>query len=142
MRTALVGAILVFALSGPAAAQTTGPDAAEAARPAAEPLVGDWLVDLTGAPGDGPYYTDMQVTSVEGDRLTGTFYGSAIEKGRINRSWGTVRFAFVTHDGGGGTYNHSGEYVDGRVIRGVSHALDRDFVMPWVAVRGKLPAGG
>ena len=141
MRTALVGAILVIALGGPVLAQTTGPSAAEAVRPAADPLVGDWLVDLTGKPGDGAYYTEMQVTSVEGDRLTGTFYGSPIEKGRINRSWGTVRFAFVTHDGGGGTYNHSGEYIDGRVIRGVSHALDRDFVMPWVAVRGKLPPG-
>ncbi|MBX7248959.1 MAG: hypothetical protein K1X35_07960 [Caulobacteraceae bacterium] len=139
MRNLVVGAILVIALSTPAMAQTTGPAAAEAVRPAAEPLVGDWLVDLTGKPGDGPYYADMHVESVEGDRITGTFYGSRIEHGRINRSWGTVRFAFVTHDQGGGTYNHSGEYVDGRLIRGVSHAVDRDFVMPWVAVRGKLP---
>lgn len=142
MRYAVVGAILVFVLSAMtdgAAAQTTGPAAAEATRPGAEPLLGEWTVDLTGKPGDGPYYTGMTLTSVEGDRLAGTFYGSPIEKGRINRSWGTVRFAFVTRDGGGGLYAHSGEYVDGRVVRGVSHAIDRDFVMPWVAVRGKAP---
>lgn len=141
MRTAaVVAAAMLISMAGPVVAQTTGPGKAETVRPAADPLLGDWLVDLTGKPGEAPYYTEMQITSVEGDRITGTFYGSPIEQGRINRSWGAVRFAFITHDGGGGEYHHSGEYVDGRVVRGLSHAVARDFLMPWVAVRGKLPA--
>ena len=103
--------------------------------PSAAPLVGQWRVDLTNKPGDGAYYAEMTITGVEGDRITGTFYDSPIEKGRITRDWGTVRFAFVTRDGGGGVYNHSGEFVDGRLIRGLSHALDRDFLSVWTADR-------
>lgn len=103
--------------------------------PSAAPLVGQWRVDLTSKPGDGPYYAEMTVTSVDGDRITGTFYDSPMEKGRITRVWGTVRFAFITHDGKGGAYNHSGEFVDGRLIRGLSHAIDRDFLAAWTADR-------
>jgi hypothetical protein len=103
--------------------------------PSAAPLVGEWRVDLTSKPGDGAYYAEMTIKSVDGDRITGTFYDSPMEKGRITRDWGTVRFAFVTRDGGGGVYNHSGEFVDGRLIRGLSHALDRDFVAVWTADR-------
>lgn len=108
---------------------------------AAEPLLGQWRVDLTAAPQPAKnerYYTDLQITSVQGDRITGTFYGSPIEKGRINRSWGGVRFAFITRDGGGGTYHHSGEFVDGRLIRGLSHAIDRDFLSVWTAQPGTI----
>jgi hypothetical protein len=61
-----------------------------------------------------------------------------MEHGRINRSWGSVRFAFITRDGGGGTYHHSGEFVDGRLIRGLSHAIDRDFLSVWTAQPGTI----
>ena len=107
----------------------------------AEPLIGDWRVDLTAAPEEGVkgrYYTDMKIVTVDGNRITGTFYGSKMEKGRINRAWGTVHFAFVTHDGGGGEYHHSGEFIDGRLIRGLSHAIDRDFLAVWTAQPGTI----
>ena len=114
---------------------------APVAQVSAEPLVGKWRVDLTAAPAEGlkgRYYTDMVIESVQGDRITGTFYGSKIENGRINRSWGAVRFAFRTHDGGGGAYDHSGELVDGRLVRGLSHAIDRDFLAVWTAQPGTI----
>jgi hypothetical protein len=107
----------------------------------AEPLLGQWRVDLTSSPAEGVkgrYYTDMMIDSVKGDRVTGTFYGSRMENGRINRSWGGIRFAFVTRDGGGGVYHHSGEMVDGRLIRGLSHAIDRDFLSVWTAQPGTI----
>jgi hypothetical protein len=106
----------------------------------AEPLLGQWRVDLTASPSEGVngrYYTDMVIDSVKGDRVTGTFYGSRIENGRINRSWGGIRFAFITRDGGG-VYHHSGEMVDGRLIRGLSHAIDRDFLSVWTAQPGTI----
>lgn len=107
----------------------------------AEPLLGQWRVDLTATPAEGTkgrYYTDMVVESVQGDRIAGTFYGSRMENGRINRSWGGIRFAFITRDGGGGVYHHSGEMVDGRLIRGLSHAIDRDFLSVWTAQPGTI----
>lgn len=103
--------------------------------PSADPLLGTWRVDLTNQPGDTPYYAEMVITAVKDDRIAGAFYGSPMEKGRITRDWGTVRFAFVTRDGGGGVYNHSGELVDSRLLRGLSHALDRDFLSVWTADR-------
>ncbi len=109
--------------------------AASRVTPSAEPLIGAWRVDLTNKPGDQAYYAEMVVTAVTDDRIAGAFYGSPMEKGRITRDWGTVRFAFVTRDGGGGVYNHSGELVDGRLLRGLSHALDRDFLSVWTADR-------
>lgn len=111
------------------------------AQVSADPLLGSWRVDLTSSPGDGlkgRYYTDMVIESVQGDRVTGSFYGSPIENGRINRSWGAIRFAFRTRDGGGGVYHHSGEMVDGRLIRGLSHAIDRDFLSVWTAQTGTI----
>ncbi len=107
---------------------------------AADPLVGDWRVDLTAQPEDsagGRYFTVMTITSIADDRIAGTFYGSVIENGRINRRWGAIRFAFMTRDGGGGAYHHSGELVDGRYLRGLSHAIDRDFLSIWTAERGR-----
>ncbi|MES2034779.1 MAG: hypothetical protein V4466_11425, partial [Pseudomonadota bacterium] len=103
--------------------------------PSAAPLVGSWRVDLTSEPGAEPYYAEMIINSVEGDRITGLFYDSPMEQGRITRDWGTIRFAFVTHDKDGGAYNTSGEFVDGRLIRGVTHALGRDFLSIWTADR-------
>ena len=108
---------------------------------AADPIMVVWRVDLTASPAEGKnahYYAQMEIASVDGNRITGTFYGSKMENGRINRSWGGVRFAFITHDGGGGTYHHSGELVDGRLIRGLSHAIDRDFLSVWTAQPGTI----
>jgi len=135
---------LALFMASPALAQEAARPPAPAAvveAQSAQPLVGQWRVDLTSSPREGVtgrYYTDFVVTSVDDNRIEGTFYGSPIEQGRINRSWGGVRFAFVTHDGGGGTYNHSGELVDGRLIRGLSQALDRDFLSVWTAVPGTI----
>lgn len=142
MRALWMIVMTATAVASGAALALAAPDVpAPVAKVSAEPLIGKWRVDLTASPAEGlkgRYYTDMVVESVEGDRITGTFYGSRIENGRINRSWGAVRFAFRTHDGGGGAYDHSGELVDGRLIRGLSHAIDRDFLAVWTAQPGTI----
>ena len=133
--------MLLSAVALMLAASAALADPATVAPVPADPLIGKWRVDLTASPAEGKsgrYYTEMEITSVDGNRIVGTFYGSPMEKGRINRSWGSVRFAFITHDGGGGAYNHSGEFVDGRLIRGLSHAVDRDFLSVWTAQPGTI----
>lgn len=140
MRFATLAVISTFAIA--AAVSPSGATAPVVVAPvSAEPLLGQWRVDLTSSPSEGVkgrYYTDMVIDSVKGDRVTGTFYGSRMENGRINRSWGGIRFAFITRDGGGGVYHHSGEMVDGRLIRGLSHAIDRDFLSVWTAQPGTI----
>lgn len=148
MRSAALAAILI--VTSTSAGAQDGTDARYLAEAApvvapvsAEPLIGAWRIDLTSTPADragGLYYAEMEIVAVEDDRITGFFYGSPMEQGRINRDWGAVRFAFVTRDGGGGVYHHSGELVDGRLIRGLSHALDRDFLAVWTAEPGRIPA--
>jgi len=130
LRFAAVAMTLCLAAASPAASRAPIDESA---------LVGAWRVDLTSQPGDAPYYSEMVVTTAAGGRITGTFYGSPMENGRVLRDWGTVRFAFVTRDGGGGVYNHSGELVDGRLLRGLSHALQRDFLSVWTADRRPAP---
>jgi hypothetical protein len=105
MRALWMIVMTATAVASGAALALAAPDVpAPVAKVSADPLIGKWRVDLTASPAEGlkgRYYTDMVIESVEGDRITGTFYGSRIENGRINRSWGAVRFAFRTHDGGG-----------------------------------------
>ncbi len=96
-------------------------------------LVGTWQVDLRPTPDAEPYFQAFVVTSVDGDSLQGTFYGSPIERGRINAAWGSVQFAFVTSDGSG-PYNHAGR-LEGKRLEGSTYSLGRGFLLPWRAER-------
>ncbi len=96
-------------------------------------LIGTWKVDLRPTPDAEPYYQEFVVESVEGDTIRGTFYGTAIEHGRLNADWGQVRFAFSTADGSG-PYNTSGVF-NGTRIEGTTHSLGRDFLAVWSAER-------
>ncbi|MDX1421022.1 MAG: hypothetical protein R3181_13740 [Rubricoccaceae bacterium] len=96
-------------------------------------LLGTWQVDLRPTPDAEPYVQAFVVTSVEGDSLQGTFYGSPIERGRVNAAWGAVHFAFVTSDGSG-PYHHAGR-LDGDRLEGSTYAVGRGFLLPWRAER-------
>ena len=108
---------------------------AAAAGPAPDPnaLVGTWRVDLRPTPDAEPYYQEFVVSSVDGDTFAGSFYGTAIEHGRVNTDWGAVHFAFVTADGSG-AYNSTGVLADG-ILRGSTHSLGRGFLAVWTADR-------
>lgn len=96
-------------------------------------LAGTWKVDLRPTPDSNAYYQEFVVESVEDRSFGGTFYGTAIEEGRINTDWGSVHFAFVTRDDSG-PYNHSG-VLRGDRLEGLTHSLGRDFLAVWSAVR-------
>jgi hypothetical protein len=100
-------------------------------------LLGTWQVDLRPTPDAEPYFQEFIVESVDGDSITGTFYGTPIEEGRLNHTWGALRFAFVTADGSG-PYHHSGQLSNGR-LTGMTHSLGRDFLAYWTAVRRSDP---
>ena len=129
-RLAGLGATLLalVAATAMAASWSTGPDP--------EALIGTWQVDLRPTPDADPYLQELVVRSVDDGRLEGSFYGTPIEKGRLNVDWGAVRFAFVTTDGSGG-YNHAGVLREGR-LEGTTHSLGRDFLAYWTAVPGGL----
>ena len=105
----------------------------EMPEPEAGDLVGTWEVDLRPTRDAEPYLQEFVVTSVGEPGFEGSFYGTAIEEGRLNLDWGAVRFAFVTSDGSG-PYNHSGTLRNGR-MEGMTHSLGRDFLSYWTATR-------
>ena len=107
--------------------------AATAERPDPQALVGEWKVDLRPTPDAEPYYTQFVVEEVKGTGFKGTFYGTKIENGRLNRDWGAVYFAFTTRDGGT-VYNSAGRLTDGR-LEGTTNAVERAFLSVWTAER-------
>ncbi len=101
-------------------------------------LLGTWRVDLRPTPDADPYLIDLVIASVDNGSIVGTFYnGSPITNARVTNAFGVIRFAFVTEDGSG-PYHTSGEIV-GDTITGLTHAIGRDFVMPWRGERVSSP---
>ncbi len=96
-------------------------------------LIGSWQVDLRPRPGDPAYFQEFVISSVDGNRFRGSFYGTEVTQARINTDWGAVRIAFVTADGSG-QYHHSATLVGDR-LQGLSNATGRDFLSYWSARR-------
>lgn len=93
-------------------------------------LTGRWEIDLRPSADAEPYLVAMEISSIEGGEVVGTFYGgSAITGGRVSGDWGVVRFSFTTGDGTG-AYQTSGVLRDGRV-EGMTRSEGRGFVMAW-----------
>ncbi len=122
--------LLVAVALGCSAAQVHLPPKAPLAPPS---LVGTWKVDLRPTPDAAEYFQQFVVTSVDGKRFEGTFYGTPLTQGRINTDWGTIRIAFVTEDGSG-PYNHSAVLTNGR-LEGLSNSTGRDFLSYWSATK-------
>ena len=99
--------------------------------PDAQQLIGRWAVDLRAKPGDPGYFQELVVTSVQGSKFSGSFYGAPIEQARINTDWGAVRIAFVTSDQSG-PYHHAATLIDGR-LEGLTNSSGRDFLAYWRA---------
>ncbi len=125
VRTLSLGCALLIGLMGAGLAR-------QSAKPDPARLVGSWKVDLRPRPDAPPSYAKFEVTKIEGDTLVGTFYGSEIKNGRLNRDWGSLYFAFTTTDNSGGSYNTTGKLVEGR-LEGTTHAVDRKFLAVWKA---------
>jgi len=106
---------------------------AVAATPPSDPFEGDWTIDLRPEPSAEGYYQPFQVTEVDGNIFTGTFYGSPIENGFLNRNWDRLYFAFTTSDASN-DYYHSG-YLENGSLQGISYCPNRSFTAPWTGVK-------
>ena len=98
-------------------------------------LVGSWVVDLRGSPGDAPYTQPFVVSSVDlaQRRISGSFYGSDITWSRGNTAWGKLVITFITSDGQG-EYTHTATLV-GEILVGTSTARHRNLLVPRTARR-------
>lgn len=95
-------------------------------------LDGDWVVDLSTAPGT-PYTQPMQLTLNADGTVTGRFYNSDIEAGRWKESRGRLCASFRTTDGVG-PY-HTAVCLAGDIASGQTWAEHRDFLFNWNATR-------
>ncbi|VXC03264.1 conserved exported hypothetical protein [Luteimonas sp. 9C] len=95
-------------------------------------LDGDWVVDLSTAPGQ--VYTQPMVLRLVADgTVTGSFYGSAIKAGRWRQDRGRLCASFRTTDGVG-PY-HTAVCLDGETASGQTWAEHRAFLFNWNATR-------
>lgn len=94
------------------------------------PLIGNWIIDLRPKPDADGYFQPFVVEAVLENAFTGSFYGSAIENGKLNTNWERLYFAFTTKDQSN-EYFHSG-YLENGALYGVTYCPDRDFVAPWL----------
>lgn len=98
-------------------------------------LLGSWKLDMTPSDPNDDNFAMMEITSVKDNKLKGTFYrkGVKLKEGRLNTQTNTIYGALVSGDNSG-TYN-STFYYKGGLLYGTTHALDRDFLAVWVAVK-------
>lgn len=97
-------------------------------------LIGTWNVSIRFDPDLPPSNTEMQITKVDNGALTGTFYGSEIEEGRITSLSTTLVIAGRTGDLTG-AYWHSGRMQADGSIEGQTLSEGRDFLMTWRGVK-------
>ncbi len=107
----------------------------QAVSPDPDVLIGEWKLDMSPQDETDNNFAMMRIESVDNNVLKGTFYreGVAIQKGQINTQRGIVYGALVSGDNSG-LYNTTFYYEDGKLY-GSTHALDRNFLSVWVAVK-------
>ncbi|MEO1490291.1 MAG: hypothetical protein AAFR88_12775 [Pseudomonadota bacterium] len=99
------------------------------------PFDGEWTVDLRLDLFAEPYSQPMKILVSDADVVTGTFYGSTIESGRVGTAQNRTCMAFRTSDNSG-PYQHAACLIDDLIV-GQSWSEGRDFVNPWTAERKK-----
>jgi hypothetical protein len=96
-------------------------------------LKGIWQIDLRPSPEAAPYFKDFELTNFIDGKLSGIFYGTPFDNGKIHTALGKIYFSFTTQDQTN-TYFHSGSIEKGK-IQGQSFSPERGFVMPWHGVK-------
>ncbi len=97
--------------------------------------IGIWELDLRPSPEAEPYYKDFIIQSFSDGKLSGVFYETPFNDGKINTAWGKFFFSFTTTDQSG-TYFHSGYLDEGRLY-GTSFSVERGFMSPWFSTKKK-----
>lgn len=98
-------------------------------------LVGTWILDMSPENSTDANFAEMMITKVDNKTLEGFFYreGVRIRQGKINTQSGTIYGALVSGDNSG-DYNTAFYYKDGKLY-GSTHALKRDFLAVWTAMK-------
>ncbi len=98
-------------------------------------LLGTWKVDMSPQDKSDSNFAMMEIKSVKGDQMKGTFYreGVKLRNGVINTSTGVIYGALISGDNSG-EYNSTFYYKDGKLY-GTTHAVDRGFLAIWTATK-------
>lgn len=98
-------------------------------------LIGKWILDMTPENKTDNNFAMMEITTVSGKTMKGTFYREGVElkSGRLNTQTGTIYGALVSYDNSG-EYNTSFYYKDGKLY-GTTHAIERNFLSVWTATK-------
>ena len=139
----MLAALLLAASVAGANPAPAGPASSLEAR-----LAGEWSVCLFWSETAAPSRTQLILDTVEpaegggGGALTGSFYGSALENGRVVERGGRIVLAAMSSDASA-RYFHSAA-LEGERLAGQTLSPERGFLIIWSAVRGEdcLPAGG
>ena len=98
-------------------------------------LLGTWKLDMSPQDQNDSNFAMMEIKSVKGDQMKGTFYreGVKLRNGTINTSTGVIYGALISGDNSG-EYNSTFFYKDGKLY-GTTHAVDRGFLAIWTATK-------
>jgi len=97
-------------------------------------LLGVWKIDLTPHISTDDQFASMKIDKIEEGQFFGEFYrdGVSIQQGQIN-AVNRIHGALVSEDNSA-TYNSSFYLVDG-ILYGTTHAVKREFLSVWQAVK-------
>ena len=107
---------------------------AEERGPQASDLIGEWDVSLFFSPTSPPSATKMVIRAVEDGVVSGTFYQTEFDVGRVTVKGEEVVFSVLTKDGSG-LYATSGRLREDGLVYGQTLSVGRAFIMAWEAKR-------
>mgnify|MGYP001798001158 CR=1 FL=1 len=108
-----------------------------ATTPDLEVLLGQWQLDMSPQDQTDDNFAMMNITKIVDGSFEGEFYreGVKIRNAQTNTQLGIIYGSLISGDRSG-TYNTAFYYKDG-VLYGTTHAVDRDFLAVWTAVKTK-----
>ncbi|MEN8789551.1 MAG: hypothetical protein ABF295_08530 [Flavobacteriaceae bacterium] len=92
-------------------------------------LIGEWKIDLRPTPDSEGYYQTFKISQIDQNSIEGSFYGSPVEDGMLNRNWERLYLSFSTKDQNH-TYYHTA-YLEKGILYGITYCPGRKFTAPW-----------
>lgn len=96
-------------------------------------IVGNYVIDLRPSPDSEAYQQNFIVFDVDDKSFKGSFYGTEIRDGLINRKFENTYLAFTTEDRSN-TYYHFVKILNNR-IEGLTYSSDRALIQPWTGLK-------
>lgn len=98
-------------------------------------LIGHWKLDMSPQDQTDANFAMMKITKIAGSSFEGEFYreGVKIEHAQLNTQLGIIYGSLISGDNSG-TYNTTFYHKNG-VLYGTTHAVDKNFLAVWTAVK-------